>query len=121
MTTRNLVPQYHVLLDTTTLDDTELHEVAADIKNASTTSQLVLASSAMQAGAKDVADKGTTLANANAAVNHDRLQLHTDLAAEAQARSGLRRCIRVFAALASANATSPADIQGAGLNPRPEK
>jgi hypothetical protein len=121
MTTRNLVPQYHVLLDTITLDDTELHQVSADIKDAATTSQIVLASPAMQASAKDVADKDTALTKSNVAVNHDRLQLHTDLGAEAQARSDLRRGIRVFAALVSANATSPADIQGAGLNPRPDK
>jgi hypothetical protein len=119
MTHRNLVPQYHVLLDINTLDDAQLHTVAGDIGGASTTSVLVLNYAEMQTTVATVGTKDVALTKASKQVDIDRNNLRLSIASEALARAELRRSIRTFATQATEHAKSPAEIQGAGLHPRP--
>jgi hypothetical protein len=115
---RNLVPRFQVSLDLTTLDDTELHQVVADIQAASATSQAVQNSPAMLACIASMALRAAALAKLNEAVGDDRVKLRQDLASEAQARSAVRADVRSFATLLSGAVQSPGEIQQAGMRPR---
>jgi hypothetical protein len=114
-------PYQHVELDLSTYDDTDRHTLIHDIKNASTTSTLVANDPNLQALLAHLVTSDGTLTTANSAVAADRIKLQTDLASEATARTTVDGDIRGFAALVERGAKTPADVQGAGLKPLPQK
>jgi hypothetical protein len=115
---RNLIPRIPILLSLTKLDDTELHSLAGRLKTASATSKLVSQVPAMATSITAMGAKDATLSTANQTVEDDRTKLHTDVAAEAVARTALVAEIRTFAMFATNNAQNAEDLHGAGLMSR---
>jgi hypothetical protein len=114
-------PYQHVELDLSTYDDAERHTLFQDLKNASTTSTLVLNDPNLQALLAHLATSDAALTTANTAVAADRIKLKTDLATEATARTTMDGDIRAFASLVERSAKTPADVQGAGMVPLPPR
>jgi hypothetical protein len=114
-----LVSRQHVGLDFSQLQDKGIHDLVAGIKQASTTSQLVLGSTSMQASIAAMLGKDAALTQATTTVTGDKAKLKTDLATEAECRSALCGEIRTYATLLENGAKSAADIQGAGMVARP--
>ena len=115
---RNLAPRIPILLALTQMNDADLHGLAGRIKAAAPNSKLVQQNPAMAASAAAIATKDAALAAENQTVADDKTKLHTDIAAEAVARTALVAELRTFATFATNGAQNPADIHGAGLTSR---
>jgi hypothetical protein len=111
----DLVPRDHALADIDTLDDQALYTLAFDIGEASTTSTLTVNYPTMQVGVVAISDKAAALARAGRQVGATRHALRLCVLTEALARAELRQEIRAFAALATKNGRSRAEVQDAGL------
>jgi hypothetical protein len=115
---RNLVPRFTTGINISQLTDAARHEIVAGIKQASTTSAIVLASPELQASVTALVKKDGALTAASGVVNDDRKKLSTDVAVEAQSRSDLDGELRTYTTLLSNDAKSPADIKAAGVPDR---
>jgi hypothetical protein len=114
----NLVPRFTTGINISMLTDAARHEIVAGIKQASTTSALVLASPELQASVAALVKKDAALTAASGVVTDDRKKLSTDIAAEAQCRSDLDGELRTYTTILSNDAKSPADIKAAGVPER---
>jgi hypothetical protein len=118
---RTLIPRYLAALELSTIDDADLHELAANIVTSGKTSPIVLASTTLQATVADLATSDANLTTANKAVDADRNQLRTDIAAEAQVRSLVVGAVRSVVTAVTNVAKSPADLHAAGLPAAPPR
>jgi hypothetical protein len=116
-----LVPRFVAALDVHSLDAGTIHTLTHDVAQAATTSALVLASPTMQASIAALVLADDELALANQAVAADRAKLRADIAAEAVVRFAAVGALRTVAAVLAQLATSPADVQAAGLSPQPAR
>jgi len=118
---RTLIPRFLAALEISKLTDEEVHVVVGNIKVASATSTLVLASPAMQASVAALLTKDATLAKANTAVDNDKQTLRIDIAAEATARADVHGELRSYETLLTNGAKSPADVHAGGLTSAPPR
>jgi hypothetical protein len=115
---RNLAPRIPILLALTEMNDSDLHDLAGRIKAVVGTSKLCQQNPAMAASAAAIATKDAALATENQTVADDKSKLHSDIAAEAVARTALVAEFRTYATWATNGAQNAADIHGAGLTSR---
>jgi hypothetical protein len=108
--------RYAASLEFSTMTDAELQAVAGDITTAAKNSALVAVTPAMQASAAAIATKSATLTTANKLVADDHVKLKADIVTAKTARTDLNGEVRSYATLASNNAKTPEDLQGAGLS-----
>lgn len=118
---RTLVPRFVAALDVHALDDARLHEIVGSVAVAAQTSPLVLASPTMQACVATLVAADANLSAKNQAVADDRTRLRTDIAARAVARSSTLGVLHTLASMIAQVATSPADVEGAGLPAQPPR
>jgi hypothetical protein len=118
---RTLAPRFLAALDLHALNDTRIHQLTHDVAQAATTSPLALASLTMQARIAELVIADDNLTLANQVVAADRAKLRSDIAAEAVVRFAAVSALRIVAAVLAQLATSPADVQGAGLPAQPAR
>jgi hypothetical protein len=118
---RRLAPRFLAALDFALLTDQELHKLVSDIDLVAPTSSLIQASPPMQECVARLVAKDAILTKTSKKVDDDKATLRTDLAAEALARTDLQGEARIYAGFVQNNARSPADVQGAALDPRQPK
>jgi hypothetical protein len=116
---RRLVPRFLAALDLNLLTDEDLHVLVGDIVTAAPDSPVVAASPALQASVAALGTKDAALVKASKDTNQDRQNLRNSIAVEAQARSDVHAEVRTYATGVTNLAKSPADLQTAGLKPRP--
>jgi hypothetical protein len=118
---RPLVPRYLAAVELSTIDDTDLHELVANIVTSGKTSSIVLGSATLQATIAALATSDANLTTANKTVDADKNQLRVDISAEAQVRSLVVGGVRSVVTAVTNVATSPADLHAAGLPAAPPR
>ena len=118
---RTLIPRFLAALEISRLTDEDVHVVVGNVKVASATSALVLASPTMQASVAALLTKDATLAKTNTAVTNDKQTLRIDIAAEATARADVHGELRSYETLLTNAAKSPADVHAGGLTSAPPR
>ena len=118
-----IIPRQHVALTFTDITDQARHDLVAGVKQAATTSSLVIGNQGLQTSLAALLVKDTALTTSNTAVAADRMKLSTDLTTEVEHRSALDGEIRAYVSLVEGGAKTQADVTGAGLearNPTPK-